>query len=157
MCKSHIVQGICNSWQRQWSRCSKATDLHQLHPSILNTKYRSTCPCPEEIRLLRLKSGFPLLNTELYKYKFVDSPLCPCGQAEESIHHLFIDCPHYTEDCDLLVSKIEQGYHNTQTATYLHCINTKVLLGACTDFNPRIGSIVTEAVSSILRDISRQF
>ncbi len=104
---------------------------------------------------LRLKSGFPLLNTELYKYKFVDIPLCPCGQAEESIHHLLIDCPHYTEARDRMVSKIECGYHNTQTAPYFYCINTKVLLGACTNLNSKMGSIVTEAVSSFLRDIPR--
>ncbi len=155
--KRIINQGVHDSWQRQWTRCSKAAEMHSFYPTIPNTKYRSNCSRHIEKKLLRLKSGFPLLNTQLHKYKFADSPLCPCGRSDETIEHFLMNCPHYMEARDSMIANIENGFKKTNTQPHLRCINTNVLLGANPYLSTAMCSVINEAVAGFLHHAPRQF
>ena len=46
---------------------------------------------------MQVLTGHTDLNYFLHKLGLVDSPLCPCGMAEETIEYVFCDCTMYIE------------------------------------------------------------
>ncbi len=108
-----------------------------------------------EYRLCSVR--FPLLNTQLHKYKFADSPLCPCGRSDETIEHFLMNCPPYMEACDSMIAKIENGFNKTSTQPHLRCINTNVLLGSNPHLSTAMCSIIKEAVAGFLPHAPHQF
>ena len=47
----------------------------------------------EQVTLVRLRSGHNRLNSHMYrKYKLIPSPLCPCGEEEQTTEHVLQRC-----------------------------------------------------------------
>ena len=105
--------------------------------------------------MFRLKSGFTHLNSELYKYGYTESTLCSCGLEEETIPHLLLNCPHYLQARDIMVAKIETGYVRTNTEPHQRCIDTKALLGTRDGRQPKMKSIIIQALVDFVRSIPR--
>jgi ribonuclease HI len=53
---------------------------------------------PEQVTIVRLRSGHNRLNSHMYrKYKLVQSPLCPCGEEEQTTEHVLQRCMRYNQ------------------------------------------------------------
>jgi hypothetical protein len=57
----------------------------------------------------RLILGICGLNKDLFTRNLIDSPLCPCGNDEETVRHLFLDCTLHSEIRDDLFLFINQS------------------------------------------------
>ncbi len=155
--KKIVSKGTRDRWQSQWDKCSKAQALHEFRPHIPTSGYQSITNRNTEKRLFRLKSGYTHLNSELFKYGYVDSPTCPCGLEEETVPHLLLSCPHYTEARDAMVTKIETGYIKTNTEPHLRSITTNTLLGANHAIKPQMKSVIDCALIDFVKSIPRPF
>ena len=91
--KKIVSSGTRDRWQSQWDKCSKAQALHEFCPHIPISGYHSITNHNTEKRLFWLKSGYTHLNSELFKYGYVDTPTCLCGLEEETVPHLLLNCP----------------------------------------------------------------
>ena len=98
--KKSVARGTNDRWQSQWNKCNKAQALHEFHPHIPTSGYHSITNRNTEKRLFRLKRGFTHLDSELFKYGYMDTPTCPCGLEEETIPHVLLHCPQYMEARD---------------------------------------------------------
>lgn len=53
----------------------------------------------EQVVMVRLRSGHNRLNAHLYrKYKLVPSPLCPCGEEEQTAEHVLQRCKRHDQE-----------------------------------------------------------
>ncbi len=152
-----IRRGILSRWQQQWDRCDKAELLHYFHPQIPTTKYTSTCCKLTEQRRLRLKSGFTHLNIELFKYKYTDSPNCPCNLSPETIEHVMLECPHYTEARDKMIRTIEMGYISSNCQPHLRTLDLRTLLGDTSHLPTPTRDIIMDATAEFIHDVPRHF
>ncbi len=155
--KGAIKRGILRRWQQQWDRCDKAELLHQFRPHIPTSKYKSTCSRNTERRMLRLKSGFTHLNTELFKYNYTDSPDCPCGLHPETIDHVMLHCPQYVEARDRMISCIEKGYISTNCPPHLRTLDLVTLLGDNAQLPSPTKGVIMDATQKYIHDVPRQF
>ena len=53
---------------------------------------------PEQVTIFRLRTGHNRLNKHLHtKLRVVPSPMRPCGEAEQDMHHILQDCRSFRQ------------------------------------------------------------
>ena len=74
-----------NSPKRQWKR---ATGDYNPSTDPINRLARH-----EQTTIFRLQTGHCGLRAQLKRFGIMDSALCDCKEAEQTVHHIFQDCP----------------------------------------------------------------
>ena len=69
------------------------TALPGKHTSCLYNAFKRT----EAEILAQLRTGMSRLNGYLYRIKAIDSDLCACGQAKETVEHFLFRCTQWNE------------------------------------------------------------
>ena len=55
----------------------------------------------------RIRSGHTSLNSDLFRYKIVDSDLCKCGKVPDTVEHIFFVCELYNEQRILMLKRLQ--------------------------------------------------
>ncbi|XP_063363549.1 uncharacterized protein LOC134652308 [Cydia amplana] len=90
----HDPAPMCNlrdSWESEWESRSLPGDV-----SKLNTKTRPAGfeePRRVWCMLNRIRTGVGNCAYLWHKWNWCESPVCPCGAAEQTVHHTVFDCP----------------------------------------------------------------
>jgi hypothetical protein len=53
-----------------------------------------------------MMTGHGNIKSYLYKYKFLDSPMCPCKTGEQTTDHILYDCDPVKQKRDKLKAEI---------------------------------------------------
>ena len=72
--------------------------------------------------------------------------LCTCGQQEETVNHVLINCPMYEKEKMEMINTIEVGFIKHKTHQSNRRINTETLLG----LNPRQKPEMQQTISNAL-------
>ena len=88
------------------------------------------------------------LKANLHKImpKAYTSPLCTCGQQEETVNHVLLNCPLYEKERMEMINTIEVGFIKNKTHQSNRRINTETLLG----LNPRQKPEMQQTISNAL-------
>ena len=70
----------------------------------------------DQVLLTRLRLGFSSLNFHLHQRNLIESPLCQCGQALETVKHFLLDCPAYKVHRDSLKTCLSDILPNTKVS-----------------------------------------
>ncbi|XP_061710691.1 uncharacterized protein LOC133520334 [Cydia pomonella] len=107
---------ILDRWKDEWSTATVGKDdLYLPDP----TKKPKGFHLPRKIwcRLNRLRTGHGRCNYFQHKWAWKESPLCECGEEEQTIEHIFRRCPlHFypgpAEDLDVLTPDVVTWLNN---------------------------------------------
>jgi hypothetical protein len=87
--KSELSDCSVTKWQIEWDHTTKGVTTKLYFPKIadrLKLKIRVTS------NFTMMVTGHDNINSYLYKYKIIDSPMCRCITGEQTTDHLLYDC-----------------------------------------------------------------
>ena len=76
----------------------------------------------------QIRLNFPSLNFHLYQRKCINSPNCSCGDTLETPHHYFFLCPQFTQQRNILFSKLKKTLYLTNSILLLDISNHMYIL-----------------------------
>lgn len=87
-------------WNEMWiesNRTSRIFDFDR-HKS---TNKEFNLPRKAWLNLNRLRTGHGNCNQMLFKWGFIDDPSCSCGEPQQTMSHILLDCPLYRYNGDI--------------------------------------------------------
>lgn len=78
------------AWKERWTQSGSDNQLFSFGSE---RKDEFTLPRRIWCNLNRLRTQHGNCNDMLFKWKFIDTPRCPCGYPRQTIEHIMIDCP----------------------------------------------------------------
>ena len=138
--KLNAIRRWNQKWQRQHSKSLKQT--------ITVGNYKSKHQRKTEVTVNRMILDHNKLKANLHKImpKAYTSPLCTCGQQEETVNHVLLNCPLYEKERMEMINTIEVGFIKNKTHQSNRRINTETLLG----LNPRQKPEMQQTISNAL-------
>ena len=118
-------------WQRRWDYGDKARFTYNLFPKVKLGGYKSLGSRSVDTKLIRLRTGFSLLNEHMNKIfpLFYPTPDCECDTGRASVQHFIAECPLYKIAREDLLDNIELVFIKNNVPTNNRFINMQVLLG----------------------------
>ena len=101
--KSELSENSETKWQIEWDRTTKGVTTKLYFPKVadrLKLKIRVTP------NLTMMVTGHGNIKSYLYKYKTIDSPMCPCKIEEQITDHILYDCDLVKLERDKLKAEI---------------------------------------------------
>lgn len=88
-------QSCFRKWQDIWNGSTMGRRFYSIKTNVNNEPWFQDAPFGRQdiISICRLRLGHVRVNTHLHKINIVDSAMCECGTAEESIDHALFICP----------------------------------------------------------------
>ena len=154
--KKDIRNYIIQKWQREWNRGESGRETHELFPTVPNRRFYSSFSRSSESKLIRIASGHNRLNNHMHKLKLTESPCCECSDARQTVQHILMDCPIFTEQRDTMINEVESLYVRNQTPVAERTLD-KVTLIAPTHTNRHTKQAVQKAFVNFLENVNCDF
>jgi len=100
-------------------------EITQISPPAQNRPLNPISKIPDNLRrlpreqatmLIQLRTGHIPLRKHLHRIGRISSPMCPtCPSQRETVHHLLMTCPAYTEERRQLESSIGRSSKSMKT------------------------------------------
>lgn len=105
-------------WQQRWSSSVKGRWTYSFFPCI---KTRLQQPIWLTHHITQILTGHGDFNEKLASFRLVPSPVCPCGESNESAEHIFFTCQRFIIPRQRLELALEQDTcgHILQRPLYL--------------------------------------
>ena len=140
------------SWQRQWDNESTGRYTYNLIP-IVGTKV--ICPSERSVGIsyFRMLVHDTMLQDDSYRTGIADTPICECGQENETVEHLLLRCSIHTEarqvmfDCMKDIGFLSKHKRITE--------NLLLALPCDKDISKKDNGIVKESLFEFLSSINR--
>lgn len=124
----HIVRKKTKElWKKEWAENEKGAITRKFFPS------------PEDASLLKrtyishqttqLLTGHCQLNYYFFKIKKIMSPLCECGQENETIEHYMFSCTRFSTQKKTAEGCLLEKFRRLPTTAFNNCKNTCNLEG----------------------------
>ena len=84
-----------------------------------------------ELNHTQIRPNFSSLNFHLYRRHCINSPNYSCGDTLETPHHYFFLCPHFTQQRNILFSKLKNIIPDQQHFTTRLLLFRSELLDNC--------------------------
>lgn len=84
---------VRNEWDRRWRCSSKGANTRRFFPTV-ETRIQAGWMKPN-YRLTQFLSGHGDFLSYLHKFKRKDSPICLCGEEEETVEHVVLRCNRF--------------------------------------------------------------
>ena len=93
--KNSIATSLQKAWEDEWRFGKTGTHTRKFFP----TPPDASCLMNSYINheLTQILTGHCSLNRHLHKIKKVPSPICQCGQEEETVHQFLFNCSIFCE------------------------------------------------------------
>ena len=90
-----VEREIKREWSNAWMSSDRGAYYRGIQRCIPNAPWFSGIKLPKlDISILcRLRIGHCSVASHLYRLGIIESPMCVCGDAEETVDHVFFDCP----------------------------------------------------------------
>ena len=85
------------SWQRHWDNEPTGRDTYNLIP-VVGTKVTFSKVRHVDIAYCRMLLNDTMLMKDSFRSGTLDTALCQCGKAEESVEHFLFHCEYYEKD-----------------------------------------------------------
>lgn len=99
---------VINKWQVRWTSSSKGRWTHKFFPDV---KSRIATPIWLNHRLVQFLTGHGNFRERLFSFNLVPSPICSCGQENESVEHVLYRCSRLSITRARLVMAVERAGH----------------------------------------------
>ena len=86
-------------WQTEWDRTTKGVTTELCFPKVADSLKLKINVTPN---LTKMVTGRGNIKSHLYKYKIIDSSLCPCKIGEQTAEHILHDCELVKQERDKL-------------------------------------------------------
>lgn len=88
-------QSCFQKWQDIWNNSTMGRRFYSIKSNVNNQPWFLDSPFNRQdiVSICRLRFGHVRVNSHLHKINIVDSPMCECGTAEETIDHALFICP----------------------------------------------------------------
>ena len=129
--KKEIRHQCLKGWQRRWERQEDGRFTFNTLPFVSMSRRGPKLDRQTEIKYNRLRSGHSLLAEHAFKMKLPShpTPVCPCGQARETIEHYLLHCPNYNTLRVNLIASIERKYQTSCVPYHNRTFDVSTLLG----------------------------
>jgi len=87
--KSELSENSEMKWQTEWDRTTKGVTTKLYLPKVADRLKLKISVTPNRTMMA---TGHGNIKTYLYKYKIVDSPMCPCKIGEQTTDRILYDC-----------------------------------------------------------------
>jgi len=84
-------------WQIEWDRTTKGVTTKPYFPKVADRLKLKSNVTPN---LTLMVIGHGNIKSYLYKYKIIDSPMCPCKIGEQTTDHTLYDCELVKQERD---------------------------------------------------------
>ena len=87
--KSELDATSVVKWQREWDLTTEGQITKAYFPVVaqrLNMKINLTQ------NFTTMVTGHGNIKTYLYRFKIIETPMCPCGNKDQTIDHLLFEC-----------------------------------------------------------------
>ncbi|KAJ4445304.1 hypothetical protein ANN_07109 [Periplaneta americana] len=81
-------------------------DKQSLFPSVKRRLSRKVPISPE---FTAMTTGHGKLRAYLHRFRIIESPICPCGQQEQTANHAIFDCNIVTRQRNDMIRKIQEA------------------------------------------------
>ena len=146
--KNRIKMKAIRRWNQKWQRQHSKS----LKQTITVGNYKSKHQRKTEVTVNRMILDHNKLKANLHKImpKAYTSPLCTCGQQEETVNHVLLNCPLYEKDRMEMINTIEVGFIKNKTHQSNRRINTETLLGLNPRLKPEMQQTISKAIDVFL-------
>ena len=103
--KSFLKTELLYDWQKEWSSCSANPAIRYIRPNVTFLHNDTNLKRKDEITIHRLRLGRCSMNYYLFLMGKHHSGLCDVCLVQETIRHVFIECPKYTSQRKVLFGK----------------------------------------------------
>lgn len=94
--KRRIFGDVVAQWQERWSTSDKGRELSQFFPDV---EMRLSAGWVEpDYAVSQILTGHGSFNSRLHAMTLSESPVCPCGEADETRDHALWECQLYEEE-----------------------------------------------------------
>ena len=108
--KAQVNKAVCEvitkRWDANWALEADSSMTHVFLPSVTSASALDVFPPSADIA--QLLSGHCKLRRFLFKIKKIDSPMCLCGEAEETVLHFLFHCPRFAVHRLPLMKTVEE-------------------------------------------------
>jgi len=101
--KSELSENSETKWQIEWDRTTKGVTKKLCFPKVADRLKLKISVIPN---LTRMVTGHGNIKSYLYKYKIIDSPMCPCKIGEQTTDRIVYDCDIVKQEIDKLKAEI---------------------------------------------------
>ena len=86
-----MIRSIClEIWNREWTSSATGSTTRLFFPTVESAaSFGRVHLSREQSQVL---TGHSYLNVHQHRFKFRDSPMCACGDAEKTIEHFLFSC-----------------------------------------------------------------
>jgi len=99
---SELGEISVEKWQREWNQTTKGA-ITEYFPVVV-----------EKLKMkINITQNFTTMVTEhgnirsyLHRFKIIETPICPCGTTDQTIHHWLFECELLNKERDNLISTI---------------------------------------------------
>jgi hypothetical protein len=101
--KSELSENSETKWQIEWDRTTKGVATKLYFPKVADRLKLKINVTP---KLTMMVTGHGNIKSYLYKYKIIDSSMCPCKIGEQTTDHILYDCELVKQERDKLKAEI---------------------------------------------------
>jgi hypothetical protein len=101
--KSELSENSKTKWQIEWDRTTKSATTKLYFPKVADRLKLKINVTPN---LTMMVTGHGNIKSYLYKYKIIDSSMCPCITGEQTTDHILYDCELVKQERDKLKAEI---------------------------------------------------
>jgi hypothetical protein len=87
--KSEVSENSETKWQTEWDRTAKGATTGLYFPKVADRLKLKINVTPN---LTMMVTGHGNIKSYLYKYKLIDSSMCPCKIGEQTTDRILYDC-----------------------------------------------------------------
>lgn len=102
--KAHIRSELVALWQERWQASEDGRDLYSFFPDVA-VRLASDWIEPDYM-VSQILTGHGCFRKRLHRLGLCDTPVCPCGEADESRDHALWECSLYAEARSLMLDSI---------------------------------------------------
>ena len=113
---------------------------------------------PAQTHHSRIRLGISHLNAQLFLYIKAVNPDCPhCSGIPESIDHFFLNCPHYTQQRDLMLQRLTalQNTHDIEITNLPPKQKIQIFLQGGSKFKFIINSAIFTEIQNFIEATKR--
>jgi len=142
------------SWQRLWDNESTGRYTYDLIP-VVNTKVTFSKFRDIGIAYCRMLLHDTMLKKDSHRTGTSDTPLCECGQADESVEHFLLYCGKYAESRKVMMDIVRDLASATKSKQSLKITEHLLLAPYCDDISKRDNLFIKEALFEFISSCNR--
>jgi hypothetical protein len=101
--QSLIAGTVEGSRQREWDQTTKGEITREYFPGVAD---RLTMNINITQNLTTMVTGHGNIRSYLHRFKIIETPVCRCSYADQTIDHLLFECEPLNKERDNLISTV---------------------------------------------------